>query len=184
MIQPNPQVPAVPPETARHAYAAPPGVAAVPQPPAPQSPDTSAYSPAAYAPAHALPTEAGYVPRTIGQRRGAWAVWWLSLLTFGIYYLVWYYKINKELALFAPHAVRVNPALAVLAQLVPIVGLVSLANTAGRVKAAHASIGSPVHASGGTTVLAAFWFASHTRYLQRRLNALWDAAATLHVHGR
>jgi hypothetical protein len=105
-------------------------------------------------------------------------------LTFGIYYLVWYYKINAELQRFAPHAVRVRPGLAVLSQFVPIVGWVSLANTAGRLKAAHASIGSPVHASGGVTVLASFWFNSQTRYLQRRLNALWDASATLHVHGR
>jgi hypothetical protein len=57
-------------------------------------------------------------------------------------------------------------------------------NTAARVKAAHASVGSPVHVSGGMTVLSAFWFSSQTRYLQRRINSLWDASATLHVHGR
>jgi hypothetical protein len=123
-------------------------------------------------------------PRVTGQQRGAWSVWWLCVVTFGIYYLVWYYKINSELQRFAPHAVRVNPGLAVLAQFVPIVNLGSLANTAGRLKAAHASIGSPVHVSVGVTILSAFWYNSQTRYLQRRLNSLWNAAATLHVHDR
>jgi hypothetical protein len=41
-----------------------------------------------------------------------------------------------------------------------------------------------VHVSGGVTILSAFWYNSQTRYLQRRLNSLWDAAATLHVHGK
>lgn len=115
--------------------------------------------------------------RAAGLARGPWAVWWFSLLTLGIYYLVWYYKINGDLRRFAPQSVRVKPGLAVLAQFVPIVGLVSIANTAGRLRAAHASVASPVEVSGAVTVLSAFWFASQTRYLQRRLNALWDAAA-------
>jgi hypothetical protein len=106
------------------------------------------------------------------------------VLTFGVYYLVWYYKINKELATFAPHVVSVKPGLAVLAQFVPVANLVSLAHTARRLNAAHSSIGSPVHASAGLTILAAFWYSSHPRYLQRRMNALWDAATTLHVNGR
>src|SRR5437773_1119855 len=66
---------------------------------------------------------------TLGQARDAWVVWLLSIVTFGVYYLVWYYKINRELQLFAPAAVTVKPGLAVLAALVPIVNLVSLART-------------------------------------------------------
>lgn len=174
MNQPNANLPAARPQsmpaTAGH--------------PSNYSPGSASYLPTTPNTAQGMPSQTPYAPRRIGQRRGPWAVWWLSLLTFGIYYLIWYYKINRDLALFAPHAVRVNPALAVLAQLVPIVGLVSLANTAGRLKAAHASLGSPVHTSGGITVLSAFWFVSQTRYLQRRLNSLWDTAATLHVHAR
>ena len=93
-------------------------------------------------------------------------VW--SLVTFGIYYLVWYYKINKELAAFAPQAVQVQPGLAVCAQFLPIFNWVSLARTVGRINAAHASIGSPVRASGAVAIVATFWYSSHTRYLQRR----------------
>jgi hypothetical protein len=114
---------------------------------------------------------------TVGQTRDAWTVWILSIVTLGIFYLVWYYKINRELQLFAPDAVTVRPGLAVLAQLVPIVNLVSLARTAGRLNAAHETVESPVRVSAGITVLGAFWYVSQTRYLQRRLNTLWQAAA-------
>ena len=116
-------------------------------------------------------------PGTVGRTRDAWAVWILSIVTLGVYYLVWYHKINRELRLFAPDVVTVNPALAVLAQLVPIVNLVSLAKTAARLNAAHASVDSPVRVSGGIAILGAFWFVSQTRYLQRRLNTLWATKA-------
>jgi hypothetical protein len=112
-------------------------------------------------------------------RRSPWAVWWLSGLTFGIYYLVWYYKINAELRAFAPEAVKVEPGMAVLAQLFPICAWVSLANTSTRLNSAHRAIQSPVRVSGGMAILGTFWFNSQTRYLQRRLNSLWDAQDTL-----
>jgi Domain of unknown function (DUF4234) len=118
-------------------------------------------------------------PRRAGVRRSAWAVWWLSGLTFGIYYLVWYYKINAELRAFAPEAVKVEPGMAALAQLFPIFAWVSLANTSTRLSNAHRAIQSPVRVSGGMAILGTFWFNSQTRYLQRRLNSLWDAQDTL-----
>lgn len=114
---------------------------------------------------------------TVGQTRDAWVVWILSIVTLGVYYLVWYYKINRELQLFAPDVVTVKAGLAVLAQLVPIVNLVSLARTAGRLNAAHACVDSPVRVSAGITILGAFWYVSQTRYLQRRLNTLWETTA-------
>ncbi|HST49857.1 DUF4234 domain-containing protein [Jatrophihabitans sp.] len=118
-------------------------------------------------------------PRRVGVRRSAWGVWWLSALTFGIYYLVWYYKINAELRAFAPEAVEVSPGKAVLAQLLPIFAWVSLAHTSTRLNNAHRAINSPVRVSGGVAILGTFWFNSQTRYLQRRLNSLWDAQDTL-----
>ena len=45
---------------------------------------------------------AGQPVRRTGMKRSAWGVWWLSYLTLGIYYLVWYYKVNEELSQFAP----------------------------------------------------------------------------------
>jgi Domain of unknown function (DUF4234) len=117
--------------------------------------------------------------RPVGRKRSAWAVWWLCGLTFGIYYLVWYYKINAELRAFAPDRIQVSPGKAVLAQCLPIFAWVSLANTSNRLNAAHREINSPVRVSGGMAILGTFWFNSQTRYLQRRLNSLWDSQDTL-----
>ena len=124
---------------------------------------------------------AAYVPQLqinnpIGKTRSPWAVWWLCGITFGVYYLVWYAKINRELQQFAPDVVEVNPTLAWLSQLVPIIGWVSLARTAERLTTAHARIGSPVIVSGLLAWVSTMWFASNTRYLQRRMNTLWVAA--------
>lgn len=117
--------------------------------------------------------------RRVGMKRGAWAVWWLSALTLGIYYLVWYYKINAELRAFAPEVVDVNPGKATVAQILPIFSWVSLAHTSARLNDAHRAINSPVRVSGGMSILGTFWFNSQTRYLQRRLNSLWDAQDTI-----
>jgi hypothetical protein len=175
MTDPNMPLPAVPQQPGQHvqpAQYAPPGQPA------------QYTQPGQYAqPVQTAPYGgAGQPVRRTGMKRSAWGVWWLSYLTLGIYYLVWYYKVNEELSQFAPHAVRVNSGLAVLSQFVPIVSWVSLAHTANRLNAAAASIGSPVHVSGGMTVLSSFWFGSQTRYLQRRLNTLWDTASTLHAN--
>lgn len=116
-----------------------------------------------------------WTPRPAGKRRNPWAVWLLSYITFGIYYLVWFAKINGELQRFAPEAVKVKPGLAAFAQIIPIANWVGLARTAGRINAAHAAIGSPTRASGAMAILSSFWVLSQTRYLQRRVNALWDA---------
>lgn len=120
--------------------------------------------------------------RAVGVKRSAWAVWWLSGLTFGIYYLVWYYKINAELRAFAPEAIIVSPAKATWAQILPIFAWVSLAHTSARLNEAHRAIGSPVRVSGGVSILGTLWFNSQTRYLQRRMNSLWDAQDTLTAH--
>lgn len=130
-------------------------------------------------PAAPAPASTG---RRVGRKRSAWAVWWLSGITSGIYYLIWYYQINAELRAFAPEAVQVSPGKATVAQLLPIFQWVSLANTSARLNDAHRAVGSPVRVSGGMAILGTFWFNSQTRYLQRRINALWDAQDTLSAH--
>jgi len=32
------------------------------------------------------------------RKRGVWGLWWLTGLTIGVYYFVWYHRINGELA--------------------------------------------------------------------------------------
>lgn len=55
----------------------------------------------------------------------------------------------------------------------------ALAKTAGRVNAAHARYNSPTRVSSFVTWFwAPAWFASQTRYLQRRINVLHDIQAS------
>lgn len=110
------------------------------------------------------------------RQQGPWALWWLTLLTCGIYYFIWYARINKELS-----AVLGTPVTADgkwWSQIIPVFSIVSLARTAGRVNAAHAAVGSEVRVGVfKAVVLAPLWFASHTRYLQRRINLVADVIA-------
>jgi hypothetical protein len=57
----------------------------------------------------------------------------LSIITFGIYYLVWYYKINDEIRKHDP-SIKVKPGWAVVALFLPICNLVSGYSTAARIR--------------------------------------------------
>lgn len=110
---------------------------------------------------------------SIGKTRSPWAVWWLSYLTIGVYYLVWYVKLNRELARAAGPDVRVGSFGLWFSQCVPIAAWISLAHTASRLGTAQRRAGTAPTASGGMTILSSMWFGSQTRYLQRRANQLW-----------
>ena len=113
---------------------------------------------------------------------GAWRVWWLVVITAGIYYFVWYERINRELALVL--GIDVPPDGRWWSQLIPVYRLIGLARTAKRVNAAHASVGSRTRVSVIVSWLfAPAWCASHTRYLQRRINILHDVLAEISVIG-
>jgi len=123
------------------------------------------------------PPIANYQPVTVIRKQGAWALWWLCVLSFGIYYLVWYHRINRELSALLGVAVRANGKW--WNQLIPIWNLVGLGSTAKRLNGAHAKVGSPTRV--GVFVAwfwAPWWFASQTRYLQRRINILHDVLAS------
>jgi hypothetical protein len=125
-------------------------------------------------PQYSVPT------RTASQtvtKQGAWGLWWLCGLTFGIYYLVWYQRINKELSAVLGREHTGDGQW--WSQFIPIYGLIGLARTAGRLNAAHTLVGSPTRVSPVTTWLwAPLWFSSQTRYLQRRINILHDIQAS------
>jgi hypothetical protein len=123
--------------------------------------------------AHSLePAQSG----TTIRKQGAWGLWWLVLITAGIYYFIWYARINRELASLLHRPVPTDGQW--WSQLIPIYGLLGLAATAKRVNAAHAATGSPARISVVLTWLVApIWFGSHTRYVQRRINLLADASA-------
>jgi hypothetical protein len=103
-------------------------------------------------------------------------LWWLVGITFGIYYYVWYARINRELAAVLRTEVPSDGQW--WSQLIPIYNLIGLARTAKRVNAAHAEAGSPTRVGIFVTWFwAPAWFASQTRYLQRRINILHDVLA-------
>lgn len=107
------------------------------------------------------------------RKQGAWGLWWLTIITFSIYYFVWYDRINGELA--AAVGVERTAWTRWWSQLIPIYGIVGLHRTAKRLNEAHAQAGSSTRVSPFVTWFwAAGWFASHTRYLQRRINILAD----------
>ncbi|MGI8880411.1 MAG: hypothetical protein ACR2KJ_07890 [Jatrophihabitans sp.] len=117
------------------------------------------------------------VPGLAPRKQGAWALWWLCAITIGIYYLVWYGRINKELAAILGQPVSVTSHW--WAQLIPIMNLVGLGHTANLLNAAHSRVGSPTRVGSFTTWFwAPAWFGSQIRYLQRRINVLHDVMAS------
>lgn len=77
----------------------------------------------------------GTVPSddTLGKDRSPAAVLGLSFLTLGVYYLVWYYKLNNEIRRHDP-SITVRPGLAVIAAMLPVFSLVSGYATAARIR--------------------------------------------------
>jgi Domain of unknown function (DUF4234) len=69
----------------------------------------------------------------VGKDRSPASVLGLSLITFGIYYLVWYHHINAEISRHDPD-INVRPGWCVVAVLVPIANLISGYSTAARIR--------------------------------------------------
>lgn len=114
------------------------------------------------------------------RKQGAWGLWWLCGLTLGIYYLVWYQRINNELSAATGSG---NPGNGRWwSQLIPFYNLYGLAKTAQRLNAAHIMYGSTTRVGSFTTWFwAPLWFASQTRYLQRRINVLADVQQAVRI---
>ena len=69
----------------------------------------------------------------VGKDRSPTSVLGLSIITLGIYYLVWYYKVNDEIRRHDP-SIKVKPGWAVVALFVAICNLVSGYSTAARIR--------------------------------------------------
>ncbi len=110
-----------------------------------------------------------------GKTRSPWGVWFLTLLTLGIYGLYWWYKVNEEVNDFDP-SIEVTPVLSLLALFIPIANAVSIFRTGGRVgQAQQNSLG--VNATNGWLgLLLAFLGAFHVVYYQSNLNKIWANA--------
>jgi hypothetical protein len=112
-------------------------------------------------------------PTPIGKRRNAGVVLVLILITFGIYLLIWYYKINSEIKEHDPSQ-EFSPALATLALFVPIVNLVSYYNTANRIKMMQkADTSNDLISPGAALLWALLFFIGYPIYIQSALNNHW-----------
>lgn len=128
--------------------------------------------PAEMTPAAFPGTVAGGSDRRAGKTRGPWIVWLLSLVTFGIYGLYWYYKVNDEVREY-DGSIEVSPGVALFAQFIPIANLVSLVKTGGRIAQAQTTAGRSERCSGGIGFLLIFLAGTWIVYYQSQLNKVW-----------
>ncbi|MGW3263163.1 DUF4234 domain-containing protein [Streptomyces sp. NPDC001056] len=119
------------------------------------------------------------LPGLAMKRRGPVAVWLgLPIVTLGIYQLVWYYKIHKELQEFDRRQ-TLNPAGSMLVLFflgwTLIAPLVSFHNTGKAIANAQRAAGLPVTCSPAVSMWLAFVFGLNIWYMQRQLNLVVDA---------
>jgi hypothetical protein len=146
------------------------------EPPVPSAADP-AHTPPAMGAHVAVPSTAPVLrgsARPVGTVRSPVGGWLLALVTLGIYALFWYYNLNRELRDY-DSSIRVDPALAVLSLFVPIVGLISIYNTGGRIRQAQTLAGVAPTASGGIGLVLSFVFGLYLPYYNSQSNAVWIA---------
>jgi hypothetical protein len=111
----------------------------------------------------------------IGKKRSPIGVWLLALITFGIYYLVWWYKANRESRDF-DNSINVSPGLAVLALFgFYIGGWITTFNTGKRIRQAQAAAGLQPTCTPGLGLLLWFCLGTHIIYYQGELNKIWES---------
>ncbi len=110
----------------------------------------------------------------MAKERSAALVVVLSIVTLGIYWLYWYYTVNKEIVLVSNGSVKASPGVALLAQFIPIANIVSLYNTASRLQTAKQAASDPHTISPGLCIVIALFvpFGIYSALVQSGLNAL------------
>ncbi|WP_067805090.1 DUF4234 domain-containing protein [Actinomadura formosensis] len=102
-----------------------------------------------------------------------WLVW--PLITLGIYYFVWWYKINREAR---DSSVEVSPGLALLAVLIGWVIIVppyiSIFRTGERIARMQDSANQRPSCNGWIGLILSFFFGLHALYYQIELNRIWE----------
>jgi hypothetical protein len=121
------------------------------------------------------------------KKRHPWGVWGLSIVTLGIYGLVWWYKINRELRDYSAAAgapLDNSPTRSVLAllpgALIIVPPFVSIWRTCERIERVRATVeGRSPQSIANTGLLAIVLYivaALHPVLLGYAMNDLWDAA--------
>jgi hypothetical protein len=122
--------------------------------------------------------------------RRPWGTFGLTLLTFGVYYLFWYYRTNRELNAFGqsfgnPNPLRVTPGVALLAitlgSFLILPPFISSFRTFKRIRRAQELTGLPDPMSPGLAfalfLTGLIFLPVEMVYSQRHLNRLWSHAA-------
>jgi len=110
--------------------------------------------------------------------RNPWGVWLIGLVTLGVYFFVWYYKINREQRDYDPD-INVDPTLALLAVLLgglfffPI-AWVSIVRAGNRIQQAQNTAGANERCNGWLGLLLFILGAFNMVYYQSQLNKVWD----------
>jgi hypothetical protein len=110
-----------------------------------------------------------------GKTRSPFGGWLLLIPTLGIYYLFWYFNINRELRDYDP-SVKVSPGWAVVSLFIPIVGLISIYNTGNRIRQAQTTAGGMPEASGLLGLIASLFLVLDIPYYSSQLNKVWQHA--------
>ncbi|HVB76541.1 MAG TPA: DUF4234 domain-containing protein [Candidatus Nitrosotalea sp.] len=113
------------------------------------------------------------------KRRNPVGVWLgLPLVTLGIYYYVWYYKINSEAKRYLRDP-SLRPGRSLLAILIGgiiiVPPFISIYRTGVRVRQMQSNAGIQDRCEPWINLILAFFFGLDRLYLQIHLNKLWDA---------
>ena len=110
-----------------------------------------------------------------GKTRSPWGVWLLTLITFGIYGLYWWYKANEEVG-NADASIEVNPPMSMLALFVHICNIVTIFRTGSRIGQAQQGRLGLNGTNGWLGLLLAVLGGFHVVYYQSNLNKMWASA--------
>jgi drug/metabolite transporter (DMT)-like permease len=118
------------------------------------------------------------VQRRVGKTRNPWGVWLIALVTLGVYFFVWYYKVNRELRDYDPD-IEVEPGLALLAVLLGwivffVFAWVSVYRTGDRIQHAQTTSGATERCNGWLGILFYMLGGFNMVYYQSQVNKVWD----------
>jgi uncharacterized membrane protein len=112
-----------------------------------------------------------------GKTRNIFLVWLIwPLITLGIYFFVWWYKINREARDF-DERIQVDPTISLLAVLIGwiiiVPPFVSTYNTGERIAQMQEAAGLPRTCNGVIGIIGMFVLSLQTLYYQYELNKIW-----------
>jgi amino acid transporter len=114
-------------------------------------------------------------------KRNPLGVLGLSFITFGIYFLYWYYKVNDELRRFE-HDDTISPTRSLMALIfgwiIIVPPFIAMYNTATHVRTIEERMGiQPQLEPALAIVIMLFVAIGNGIYIQEHLNRIWDRAA-------